>query len=97
MPMKRRLSKANAFAVSDVAVRLYEEMRLCGCTCAPPDDHFHTCPGCDTWWDLQHALWGELGLKLWEWPVVGRNMRPGHFTQAHEVWAALEQARLRAA
>lgn len=45
------------------------------CTCEPIDwdrkywDH-DECPACARWWQQHNILWGELKLKLWEWPAV---------------------------
>jgi hypothetical protein len=76
MPMKRRLSKGRDILVSDTtAVKIFEQMRLCRCSCSSPDDWIHDreCAACRTWWELHAHLHRALQLKLWQYPAIYRS------------------------
>jgi hypothetical protein len=74
MPRKRRLSKGRRdIVITETAVKLFREMRLCHCTCPPRDfdePEFTECSACKTWWSLHFDLHRQLGRKLWQWPCV---------------------------
>jgi hypothetical protein len=90
MPGTRRtpISRQRTPQVTPTAVKIFEAMRRCVCTC-DPDDRFDECPGCKRWWDLHHHLSHELGCKPWEFPCIeeprGRNPEPTS-TYNHELW-----------
>jgi hypothetical protein len=61
--------------ITPLAVRLFTEMAVLSCTCAPHDrggtyGRHEMCAGCKTWWDLHRQLHEELGCRPWEWPCI---------------------------
>src|SRR5215472_16568631 len=61
--------------ITPAAIRLFDAMRRCRCTCAPGDwggEYWkHTrCPGCERWWRLQNDLCDELRTPIWQFPCM---------------------------
>jgi hypothetical protein len=56
--------------ITPVAVRLFEAMKRCRCTCNPDPEVFDDCRGCQKWWRLHNGLHDELGCRPWQWPCV---------------------------
>ena len=75
MPVKRRISKARADAISDEALRIFAEMRDLPCTCSAASKarYLDDCPGCRRWWELHPLLRRSLGEKMWRYPTISRH------------------------
>jgi hypothetical protein len=71
MPLKRRKPKERAVTITPRALELFFAMERLE-------------RGCDEWYDLHASLCKEVGAKLWEFPLDGRN--------APHIWSALENA-----
>ena len=72
MPTKRvPIGRTAAPKITVKAIKLFEAMRRCCCTC--PDDRKSgdaRCDGCERWWSLQNDLCDELHTPLWQYPCV---------------------------
>jgi hypothetical protein len=72
MPTKRvPIGRTAAPKITVKAIKLFEAMRRCCCTC--PDDRKSgdaRCDGCERWWSLQNNLCDELRTPLWVYPCV---------------------------
>jgi hypothetical protein len=71
MPTKRiPIGRQPAPKITVKAIRLFEAMRRCRCTC-PEDRELGTrCDGCERWWSLNNDLCDELHTPLWQYPCV---------------------------
>jgi hypothetical protein len=80
VPVKRRISKQHPFAITDCAVRLFDEMKTV---------RYDS----DRWWDLQTELHHETNSKPWDWPCVEdpRRRNPEPNEEARALWQLLEQ------
>jgi len=78
VPVKRRFGKRNEHAISDEAIRLFEEMRQLGCSSPRPDYHSAIgdaecdCDRCLRWWELHREIRRALNEKMWHYPVISR-------------------------
>jgi len=77
MPGTRRtpVTRSPLPVISPAAVKIFEAMRRCRCTCPPIDWEGkywerQECLGCKRRSKLHNNLCDELGTKLWEWPCV---------------------------
>jgi len=93
MPTKRvPLNRQHQSPVTERAVRLFDAMRHCRCTCPQDRDPLTRCSACDRWWKLQNELCDELRTPVWQYPCV-EDPRDGENRPAAEaLWVALAQA-----
>src|SRR5262249_59702505 len=73
VPLHRR---SRTMAITDAALRLFEEMRALPCTCDDRNKH-RGCPGCDRWWDLHRELRRALNERMWNFPTISRERPDG--------------------
>ena len=94
-PLNRR---ARTLAISDVAIRIFDEMKALACSCSPEarKDCRDDCPGCRRWWELHPFLRRALNEKMWHFPVISReppDRRRAWPDDSEEArWLRLEQA-----
>ena len=72
--------------ITPTAIKLFEQMRRCRCTCSPNSED---CPGCKRWWDLHDHLSHELHCKPWNFPAIEDPRTPNPYppgTHAHMTW-----------
>jgi hypothetical protein len=74
MPVKRRIDKRLG-GDTDLAVRLFEEMRSlprCSCSAQARAAYRSECAGCVRFWELEVHLMHALDLRLWNFPMIWR-------------------------
>jgi len=80
--------------ITPEAVRLFDAMRRCRCTCPPIDWKGkywgrQQCAGCKRWWELQNQLCDEVHAPIWQYPCIEdrrtQNPYPRN-TAAHQSW-----------
>ena len=69
------IARSRTSPITPVAVKLFDQMRQCRCTCPPRDWHdpktwIRECEGCERWWELHSHLHTELHCCPWEWPCI---------------------------
>ena len=100
MPTKRvPIARQPTSKITIAAIRLFEAMRRCHCTC--PGDRRSgdpRCDGCERWWSLQNNLCDELRTPLWIYPCVENPATQNPYLgwkpnlEGQEMWKALVNA-----